>query len=152
MCSLMTTPYFKRVLEDMQSGYQPDQTSSNSIYLRPRTSPFRPPGVQEYINEYIDVTNPRSIITRLRIWVRKAMNRRTRRWNDDYHNHYGGFGRNLVGRSGWGVTASLRNPTYFGQAIEQSKHLLSAAASASGGASPTVLSGSAINHTFLPTI
>ena len=117
----MTTPYFKRVLEDMQSGYQPDQTSSNSIFLRPRTrfNEFAVvPGLSALESDLLPARSA-SIITRLRIWVRKAMNRRIRRWNDDYHNHYGGFGRNVVGRSGWQVTASLRNPTYFGQAIDQ---------------------------------
>ena len=123
MCSLMTTPYFKRVLEDMQSGYQPDQTSSNSMHLRPRTR----------INEYavipgygaldLESVLPRfkaGIITRLRIWVRRAMKTKIR-W--PIYDHFGGFPKNVVGRSGWEVTASMRRPTSFGQPIEPRRHL-----------------------------
>lgn len=114
----MTTPYFKRVLEDMQSGYQPDQTSSNSIYLRPRTNPFRPPNAQDAFGSGDDgfafeITNPRSIITRLRIWVRRV----ERRLRHLATNHYGGFSRNVIGRSGWDVTMLLRQPTSYGEAI-----------------------------------
>ena len=133
-CSLMTTPYFKRVLEDMQSGYQPEQTAFHSIHLRPRTNASKlmgvlgPPGVRQSDTLFNDtefddtlifgITNPNSIITRLRIWVRKAMKRRMQ-FSQDYNSHLGGFARNLVSRGGWQVNASLRNPHYFGQAIEQ---------------------------------
>ena len=118
-------PYFKRVLDEMQnfatSGYQADQTAFHSIHLRPRTR-FNEyavvPGSSALQSDFLPA-RAASIITRLRIWVRKAMNRRTRRWNDDYHNHYGGFARNMVNRGGWQVNAALRTPTYFGQAIEQ---------------------------------
>ena len=118
----MTTPYFKRVLEDMQSGYQADQTSSNSIYLRPRTNLFGPPGMNQEETLFDDwdfgVRNRRKIITRLRIWVRRV----ERRLRHLATNHYGGLSRNLVGRSGWDVTASLRQPTSFGEAIENRRH------------------------------
>ena len=125
---LMTTPYFKRVLEDMQSGYQADQTSSNSIYLRPRTNLFGPPGTNQEETLFNDwdfdntlifgMRNRRKIITRLRIWVRRV----ERRLRHLATNHYGGLSRNLVGRSGWDVTASLRQPTSFGEAIENRRH------------------------------
>ena len=122
----MTTPYFKRVLEDMQSGYQPDQTSSNSIYLRPRVSE-KPPGFRN-LDDYTwdayghviqNKVRINSIITRLRIWVRRV----EKRLRHLATNHYGGFSRNVVGRSGWDVTASLRQPTSFGEAIEPRRHL-----------------------------
>lgn len=116
-------PYFKRVLEDMQSGYQPDQTSSNSIYLRPRTNLFGPPGMNQEETFFDDwdfdntlifgMRNRRNIITRLRIWVRRV----ERRLRHLATNHYGPFRRNLVGRSGWDVTMLLRFPTSYGEQL-----------------------------------
>jgi hypothetical protein len=121
-------PYFKRVFDEMTSGYQPDQTSSNSIYLRPRTNPFRPPNAQDAFGFGDDgfefqITNPRSIITRLRIWVRKALKIRMNGRRDLGGLHYGGFGKNLIGRAGWGVTMSLRQPGSSGQAIMRGRQL-----------------------------
>ena len=117
-------PYFKRVLEDMQSGYQPDQTSSNSIYLRPRVS-VTPPGYQNLDDYTFDsfghiIQNKvriNSIITRLRIWVRRIERRLNHSVQPIFGNHYGGFGRNLIGRSGWDVTMLLRQPTSYGEQL-----------------------------------
>ena len=119
-------PYFKRVLDEMQnfatSGYQAEQTAFHSIHLRPRTNPFRPPGVQEFDDTLkFGITNPRSIITRLRIWVRKAMKRRMQ-FSQDYNSHLGGFARNMVNRGGWQVNASLRSPHSYGVAIPERRY------------------------------
>ena len=121
----MTTPYFKRVLEDMQSGYQPEQTAFHSIHLRPRTNASKlmgvlgPPGVDDTL--IVGITNPNSIITKLRIWVRKAMKRRMQ-FSQDYNSHLGGFARNLVSRGGWQVNASLRSPHSYGVAIPERRY------------------------------
>ena len=119
----MTTPYFKRVLEDMQSGYQPDQTSSNSIFLRPRTrfNEFAVvPGSSALKSDFLPARSA-SIITRLRIWVRKAMKRRMQ-FSQDYNSHLGGFARNMVNRGGWQVNAALRSPHSFGVVIPERRY------------------------------
>ena len=119
----MTTPYFKRVLEDMQSGYQPDQTSSNSIFLRPRTrfNEFAVvPGSSALKSDFLPARSA-SIITRLRIWVRKAMKRRMQ-FSQDYNSHLGGFARNMVNRGGWQVNATLRSPHSFGVVIPERRY------------------------------
>ena len=124
-------PYFKRVFDEMTSGYQPDQTSSNSIYLRPRVS-VTPPGYQNLddytFNSFGHIIQNKvrinSIITRLRIWVRKALKLRRRdgRWD-----RLGPRGRNQVGRSGFDVVdlghgGRLRLPMQYGVAIPEREY------------------------------
>ena len=119
-------PYFKRVLDEMQnfatSGYQADQTAFQSIYLRPRTRHNEYsvlPGLSAFASDFFP-SRSISIITRLRIWVRKAMKRRNL-WSAHYDSYYGGMSRNLVGRSGWevmDVAGHVGNmPSYMGYGI-----------------------------------
>ena len=87
------------------------------MYLRPRTRFNEYAVIPGYSALDLESVSPRykaGIITRLRIWVRK-IHRKTRNWY--YWDHYGGFGRNVVGRSGWEVTAGMRRPTSFGTPI-----------------------------------
>ena len=134
-------PYFKRVLDEMQnfatSGYQADQTAFHSIHLRPRTNASKlmgvlgPPGVRQSDTLFDDtefddtlifgIKNRNSIITRLRIWVRKAMKRRMQ-FSQDYNSHLGGFARNMVNRGGWQVNATLRSPHSFGVVIPERRY------------------------------